>query len=134
MKHQETPSYEKAFIETITLEAMKLIQAQLLDEEHELCGMDIQAVMEQRYDIFHAMMLTLQATVAGRKVDSKEVRYPKDWWQAFKARFFPKWAKKKWPVQETVVLMEASAYYPGIAIPKHSAFVQVRVYRPEGKS
>ena len=130
MKPQDTPSYKRAFVETINLEAMRIVQAQLVDEEHESCGMDIQAVMERRYDMFHAMMLTLKATVAGKKVDSKEVRYPKDWWQAFKARWFHKRLLKKFPVQETVVLMEASAYYPGIVIPKHAAFVQVRVYRP----
>ena len=130
MKPQDTPSYERAFVETINLEAVKLIQQQLLDEDNELVGMNIQAVMERRYDMFHAMMLTLKATVAGKKVDSKEVRYPKDWWQAFKARWFHKRLLKKFPVQETVVLMEASAYYPSIAIPRHQSFVQVKVYRP----
>lgn len=26
-------------------------------------------------------------------------KYPADWWQAFKERWFPKWAKRKWPVR-----------------------------------
>jgi len=24
--------------------------------------------------------------------------YPRDWWQAFKERWYPEWAKRKWPI------------------------------------
>jgi len=29
--------------------------------------------------------------------------YPADWWQALKERWFPRWAKRHWPVQMTRV-------------------------------
>ena len=44
-----------------------------------------------------------------------EYRYPRDWWQAVKARFAPHWALARWPVAETVV--EARALYPMLSIP-----------------
>ncbi len=28
-----------------------------------------------------------------------DVAFPIDWWQAVKERFFPQWAKARWPVQ-----------------------------------
>lgn len=30
-------------------------------------------------------------------------KYPKDWWQAVKERWFPKWAKNKWPIKYVVI-------------------------------
>ncbi len=30
---------------------------------------------------------------------SRELRYPADWWQAFKDRWFPEWALKRWPIE-----------------------------------
>ncbi|HEY3499508.1 MAG TPA: hypothetical protein VGK73_32685 [Polyangiaceae bacterium] len=29
--------------------------------------------------------------------------YPLDWWQAFKGRWFPQWALKRWPVRNKTV-------------------------------
>lgn len=44
----------------------------------------------------------IQATIKDLN-DSKwvqrEFRCPADWWEAFKDRWFPKWALKRWPVE-----------------------------------
>lgn len=36
-------------------------------------------------------------------------QYPEDWWQAFKERWFPEWAKRRWPVQYREVRYEKFA-------------------------
>lgn len=37
-----------------------------------------------------------------RKVN-EEIKYPKDWWEALKERFFPKWLLRRFPVEYTKV-------------------------------
>lgn len=43
------------------------------------------------------LVLQLRACVAGERIS--EINYPSDWWQAFKQRWFPVWAQKRWPVK-----------------------------------
>lgn len=44
----------------------------------------------------------------------KTVTWPKDWWQAFKGRWFPVWAKRRWPVQMHTehMIIKADALLP----------------------
>ena len=46
------------------------------------------------------------------KVKSYTVKYPRDWWQAFKERWFPSWAKEIWPVKYEGVIIDVRAIYP----------------------
>jgi len=41
-----------------------------------------------------------------------EVKYPADWWQVFKARWFPKWALSRWPVHYTQYIIDVRVVYP----------------------
>lgn len=38
--------------------------------------------------------------------------YPADWWQAFKSRWFPSWAKRRWPVEMQKIKVDVKAIYP----------------------
>lgn len=50
---------------------------------------------------------------------------PADWWQHFKLRWFPKWAKKKWPVRYEWVT--AYHVFPEIPIPEGTKeYIQMR--------
>lgn len=44
----------------------------------------------------------------------QEIKYPYDWWQAFKERWFPAWLLKRYPVQYHVVVLDVRALYPEI--------------------
>jgi hypothetical protein len=57
--------------------------------------------------------------------------YPKDWWQALKARFAPKWALRRWPVRENVIDM--TVLYPRIQLPRerHTAKMDVRYWNAD---
>jgi hypothetical protein len=56
------------------------------------------------------------------------VQYPKDWWEAFKERWFPKWLLKRYPVRYRVVNMkECLMNVPVLATP------YVKMYRLERK-
>src|SRR3989304_4837771 len=52
-----------------------------------------------------------------QKVDVIESRYPASWWDAFKERWYPTWAKKRWPVEYTVRQWQISALYPTLPPP-----------------
>lgn len=38
--------------------------------------------------------------------------YPRDWWQAFKARWFPAWALRRWPVENECHNLDMKVLYP----------------------
>ena len=49
------------------------------------------------------------------RVDVEE-QWPADWWQAFKDRWFPVWAKKQWPIQYHTETMTARELYPQVVL------------------
>ena len=53
----------------------------------------------------------------------ERIEYPADWWQAFKARWLPLWARRRWPVRYQVY--EINAYYPTFRVPGHDAKIMV---------
>ena len=56
--------------------------------------------------------IELTGFLLGEQIDKKEVSYPSNWKEAFKERWFPEWAKNKWPVCYTAHVMDAKALYP----------------------
>lgn len=47
-----------------------------------------------------------------RDMMEQEVRFPADWWQAFKERWFRGWLLERFPVKYTVVYITVDAVYP----------------------
>lgn len=39
------------------------------------------------------------AMISGLSKEMDVISYPTDWWHGFKARWFPAWAKERWPVE-----------------------------------
>jgi len=60
------------------------------------------------------ILIAIDGYVWADHVDTKEVTYPVDWWQAFKDRWFPQWAKKRWPIKYNDYAIEKWLTYPGI--------------------
>ena len=58
-------------------------------------------------------------------VKGEVITYPKDWWQAFKARWFPAWAKRRWPVQ--MERFTPWRVFQGLAIPEGTRTVDLLV-------
>jgi len=63
---------------------------------------------------------TLWWKVYGRELEKMEVKYPTDWKQAFKERWFPSFILKKFPVQYTVRTISAMELYPQMSIKDQS--------------
>lgn len=87
--------------------------------------------------------ITLHAKLAGLKKERVQVdineRWPADWWQAFKARFFPTWALKRFPVRwKTLSVHVDEPIYAAVcphldlsAQPRHLRWLQS--HEPGGK-
>lgn len=81
----------------------------------------------------HQLCLDVFGRPAKQTVTFEPVSYPATWWQAFKQRFFPRWAIKRWPVQLTVVkrpdvVVEAEALFPELVPMKGQSYCAVRFY------
>jgi len=63
-------------------------------------------------DACQRLAMELETYIMGlpkEKVSIHE-QWPTTWWQAFKERWFPKWAKCKWPVQYKRIDVEQMIY------------------------
>ena len=68
---------------------------------------------------FHGLFVDMSAEIACyRGKQFVEVKYPLDWWQSFKERWFPKWVLRRWPVRYHYEKWEACAMLPDLEIPK----------------
>lgn len=64
-----------------------------------------------------ALVIHLHAIVLGEKcADPTVVKYPADWWEALKARWFPEWALKRWPARMARYTLEHKITYPNMPI------------------
>lgn len=112
----------------VQLEVKRFMAEQRFDYGSYLSNMSTESFYDQAAQM---MVLRTLQRVASKKLDVKTVRFPSDWWQAFKRRFFPAWAQLKWPVKYTEVTMEANAYMPDICIPDHDTFVEIMIATQE---
>ena len=111
-------------IKQIELERMHFAFMQYIREEMaEIFTIPAKVSMEQPGQYFaDGIVLRVRQDILGREIERIECRYPADWWQAFKARWFPAWALRRWPVKETVKELVARELYPKMAnIPGHEA-------------
>jgi len=59
--------------------------------------------------------------------------YPRDWWQAFRERWFPRWWLKRYPVKHTYVpgrpayTVDVGAYYPDVVLPGHEPIIALNM-------
>lgn len=113
--------------ETVTLERVRvaldvaLSRTLLMDP-----SVDLDAVLNEM------VVAKVRGFVLGRTLERQQVSFPSDWWQSFKARWFPRWAKRRWPVRFETIIIEAKALYPeaNIAVPKALGKLVVAVMPP----
>ena len=75
-------------------------------------------ISDQYQFVADEMLIRLVAEVTAQRITLPAIRYPTDWKEAVKKRFFPKWALKRWPVRYTVEEFDVKVIYPMIALPK----------------
>ena len=43
-----------------------------------------------------------------------EFKWPRDWWQALKERWFPEWLLERYPIEYTIKIVDIKAIYPDL--------------------
>lgn len=61
----------------------------------------------------------VQGMLAIATQEDREISYPADWWQAFKFRWFPEWALRRWPVKRHHII--AIHKFPEVTLPNEFA-------------
>ena len=104
-------------VESITLERRRLDYLTAVDER--VLASAVQRDVD--YDPF-SKLARLQFTtwVMATQPERIVLTYPRDWWQAVKARWWPAWLLRRWPVRYTTVTVEKYAVYPEVPIPSHA--------------
>jgi hypothetical protein len=98
-------------INQVTLEKLKV--AFMMDLGDLL--QDPQVDVSQQFEFFRD---TIHARIKGFVWAEEEaaqriaVKYPSDWWQAFKERYFTDWMLKRWPVQYERFAWDVRCLYP----------------------
>lgn len=81
--------------------------------KEQIAALDVR-VLENH--IVDTVMYNFRIGIFGQDA-TRVIRYPRDWWQAVKARWFPAWALRRWPVVETVHTVMAQALLPSLQVP-----------------
>lgn len=66
--------------------------------------------------ILYEIRFRVRGYLLGETLETIVKHYPKDWWQAFKERWFPRWAKIRWPVEYTELSASIKAIYPKLKV------------------
>jgi len=93
----------------VILERLKFKAKEFITKEM-LSSVNVDFLEEHFND---AISFNWKVAIAGQNL--RTIYYPKDWWQAFKERWFPKKFKEWWPVEYKII--DIYALYPSIAMP-----------------
>ena len=66
-----------------------------------------------RHELDH-MLIAIKTRIFGEQLEYKEIKYPCDWWQALRERWFPVEWLERHPVVYTTVVFDARFLYPSL--------------------
>ena len=102
---------EKFATATIELERLRRCLSKAIDEAA------FSLAIRPRCDIYrpenmYAVVIQLVADIWAQDVGRYEFKWPMDWWQAFRARWFPRWWLVRHPVMYRYKAFQVHAAYP----------------------
>jgi len=102
---------------TVELEKIKFGCIQRISKQF------LDAACEYQYDfIYDQVEMYMTGFLIGERLPDITVSYPKDWWEAFKDRWFPKWLRKRYPIILQNHTLSRSVVYPDlkVSLPKNN--------------
>ncbi len=108
-------------VRSVTLQKYRLVQDATLSHRFA----EPFRVEKWETEMLDAVRYRMIQYVWGEELQRQEVKYPADWWEAFKERWFPKRMKARWPVKYRTVTLEARALYPLVSMPNKENVVNV---------
>lgn len=96
-----------------------------LEYRKDLIGINVTDIEIWSDMTTNEIIYKLEMFVYGELIDEVGVSYPKDWWQAIKERFAPKWFLSKYPVEHKNIVLTAEAVYPKLSLPNAEPVVRL---------
>jgi hypothetical protein len=100
-------------------------------EKLEVTHLFYPAMVQERPELVRQV---LEARVTGylarRVLERVEVKWPADWWQALRERWFPSWWLRRWPVRYERRRLEAGEFLHRRFLESGDSRVAVEVWRP----
>ncbi len=127
IESENEPVDFEASIQQVTLEKIRLGLSQAIDPQM-LMGVNVDFHVDR---LRHFTVAQLRGYLYGEKLKGKIIKHPRDWWQAFKERWFPAWALKRWPVEYTTHTVTFDVVYPNFRPslpPQYSNYVTMAHY------
>ena len=113
---------EKVKLERLKAVALMHISAELAEDLID------QPEVNVMWDfIAESIVFQVKVGILGREIERVECRWPADWREAFKQRWFPEWALKRWPVREEIRRLVARELYPKVAMPDREPIIALRM-------
>lgn len=101
-------------LNTVTLQVQEMYQTFRIDRQH-LINADLRIIS---LDFANQFELRMKARMAGQVVETH--KYPLNWKEAVKERWFPKFLLKRFPVKYKLV--ETWHAYPTYPLPDHQTY------------
>jgi hypothetical protein len=115
------------FIKSFTLEKMQFhIRSNLSYEILKQSKLNLRKHLDL---LSNSMLLDLTTYILQENIKTIECRYPADWKEAFKDRWFPDWLKKKYPVKWVHEKLDKIVLYNQLSLPDqpyHTFLTQVK--------
>ncbi len=111
----------------ITSELVKIpFQLQKFFPRYDFDG--VKATSEWSFEL-DGLMVQFRKDIWSGKLADESVRWPTTWWDAVKARWFPRWALRRWPAAYSHADFTIYRGYPDIVMPeRQSVLFSVRKY------
>ncbi len=112
----------------VQLEAIRIgLESRISDEM--LLGTSVKVIQDVLYNQVRVAVRGF-VWAESESVQRTEIKYPRDWWQAFKERWFPKWLLEKYPVDYHHITVDVKAIYPDFkqALPEYTSRLIVQRY------
>lgn len=97
--------FKKCFADRVKLCASNTLDRRLLNSTQT----EVNAAIDIATDSLIMQLTTYIHGLPGERIFFDE-SYPKAWWDAFKQRWFPAWALKRWPAEMKRIYVDKQQY------------------------
>ena len=111
-------------LENMMLSVIALITKELAEGFAQAADADYSMMDDWAHD---TITLRVKQRIFGKQVLHEEISYPANWKEAFKERWYPVWAKDKWPVRYTTKTFDVRELVPSLNRPGFKSLINIEV-------
>jgi hypothetical protein len=114
-------------LNTVTLEKLKIGAQQALSKHLA----DAQVNFDNNI-IYEQLVMQVRGFIWSEQHQHIDIKYPFDWWQSFKERWFRGWMLQRWPVKYKTHSLDVKTLYPNYRPVVPDQEYRLRIFHQEG--